>query len=112
MKTAELTAAPLDYWVARSIGNSPVIRKVDGKAVCLVSWMPFEPSTAWSQGGPIVERHHVAIEWDNLKSCWIAKLVHIPRPGGVELFVSFGDTPLVAAMRALVQSRFGKDVYS
>ncbi len=73
---------------------------------------PFQPSTVWGDGGPIIEQaciflipliapYHTTevwnaytIEWDSDLPCW----------GNI------GPTPLIAAMRCFVESRLGEEV--
>jgi hypothetical protein len=57
-------------------------------------------SDEWEQGGPIIERERVELVclWPDL---WSAN------PRGLE---QHGPTPLVAAMRAFVASKFGEEI--
>ncbi|WP_395317014.1 phage protein NinX family protein [Variovorax sp. UC74_104] len=97
MKTSELTGTLLDYWVARSEGTVPT---ADAQ-------LKFMPSTAWAQGGPIIEREKIMVAWN--ASEWIAGVTDfVDRSEG---HISKGPTALVAAMRAFVTSRLG-DVVS
>ena len=81
-------------------------------------WIAYTPADAWMDGGPIIERERIAVEHepterrihvppahDNLPP-WHAWVTH---PNGLRS-VAFGDTPLIAAMRAFVASRFGEEV--
>lgn len=96
MKTSELTGALLDYWVARAEGAAP---SAD-------SQLKFMPSTAWGQGGPIIEREKIMVAWN--ASVWIAGVTDfVERPEG---HLSKGPTALIAAMRAFVTSIFGDEV--
>lgn len=106
MKTAELTAAALDYWVGRGDDKVPVIRKEGDEVVCKVNWLPYAPSTEWRQGGPLIEREKIMIAWND--GHWIAGASdHVDQPEGR---ISKGSTALEAAMRAFVQSKFGDQV--
>lgn len=153
MKTADLTGAILDYWVARAEGwvwvRNVAERSGDGYrtqgapkqwplgARCLVEphrakdlhaenrnwdgWVisdgtePIAPawnrdlpaySTGWRHGGPIIERekimpdpmtrHREDTNWQ--AQIWMPYACHT------------GPTPLIAAMRAYVASRFGEEV--
>lgn len=84
IKTSELTGAALDWAVAKCEG----IRKPDlvGGFDGIGNYSePWEPSTNWSQGGPIIEREAAQYE-------------------------CFGPTPLIAAMRCYVASKLGDEV--
>ena len=61
-----------------------------------------KPSTAWEHGGPIIERERIALEF--LDGEWCAWAPGPQRADGR------GPTPLIAAMRAYVASRFGESV--
>ena len=79
----------------------------------------FEPSEEWSQGGPILEQEGINLFKHNKLSesqpdVWCAHKV-VPRPNMEGSFNSCalaldGPTPLVAAMRCFVASRFGDEV--
>lgn len=86
---AELTGAALDYWTDKAL---PAARCV-------------APSSSWVEAGPIIERERIEISpsvtpGDTRWSAWAYGR-------GV---IYFGPTPLVAAMRAFVASRFGPTV--
>lgn len=63
----------------------------------------WQPSTDWSQGGPIIEREKIAIDWDH--DCWNA-YVYGSSHGGY----SSGSTALIAAMLNYVASKLGDEV--
>jgi len=111
VKTSELNGTLLDHWVARAEGwtfgpqhktlDCDVWRDSDSLIVGTIPAQAYEPSTNWAQGGLIIEREKIALDphakgWDAKapRSCWMA---HVP-------------TPLVAAMRAYVASKFGDEV--
>lgn len=96
MKTSELAGALLDYWVAEAEG---MLRMISGGIEDKLGG--YSPSTKWAQGGPIIEREHFYIEWD-ADGYWIAR-----HP---ESITYRAESPLVAAMRAFVASRFGSEV--
>jgi hypothetical protein len=104
MKVAELEGALLDHWVARAQGVEGIVD------------MMFMPSTNWEHGGPIIERERIELlpgdEWEAFinphpDAHWNAVL---GMPTGVALYWK-GGTPLVAAMRAYVASKFGKEMH-
>lgn len=108
MKTSELIGHALDWAVAKCEGapkewrdNGPFFW--DGVA-CIREFghdIRFTPSTNWSQGGPIIERERLIIEpWG--VSQWAASV------GRMNL--SYGPTPLIAAMRCYVASKLGDEV--
>jgi hypothetical protein len=84
MKTSELTGAALDWAVAKCEGltlykdamlNGVVKRGwwVSGMSIDPNTWHPlamFNPSTNWSQGGPIIEREYINITYDDV---WTAE---------------------------------------
>jgi hypothetical protein len=88
MKTSELTGAALDWAVAECEN----VYCFDGS---------YTPSTDWSQGGPIIEREKIAIDWDG--AAWCAS-------DNVNPIACYGPTPLIAAMRCYVASKLGDTV--
>lgn len=100
-KTAELTGALLDYWVARAEGYE----WADDVAPIRAVGVPMY-SASWSDGGPLIERERISVEFLNLRdeAFWQASML---TPQGV---AESGPTPLIAAMRAYVASKFGHDV--
>jgi hypothetical protein len=126
MKTAELTGAMLDYWIAKAEGHellnhNPQLmpsgvfcawHEEDGTSRSIF----YSPSTDWAQGGPIIEREQMhggpsGTSPDGVSN-WFFQCyrkdsngAHIPYPAS-----GSGPTPLVAAMRAFVASKFGDEV--
>jgi hypothetical protein len=105
MKTSELTGAALDWAVAKAEGN--VQLQYDSREGLIIrnilGWIPYRPSVAWQQGGPIIERERIglghAISEGN--SYWFAIGY---------LVEECGPTPLVAAMRCYVASKLSDEV--
>jgi hypothetical protein len=108
MKTSDLTGAQLALWVARAEGFADAA-VYDG--VCAHSFedtahWPYAPHERWDEGGPIIERDKIALEcprggqWE--ATAWTAE----PDRKWV---VAYGDTALVAAMRAFVAAKYGDD---
>jgi hypothetical protein len=64
-----------------------------------------QPSTAWEHGGPLIERERIALEF--LDDEWCA---WAPGPQRADGGDGRGQTPLVAAMRAYVASKFGERI--
>ena len=99
MKVSELTGAALDWAVAKCNGHlddETIIRRLepDEEGWCIAY------STDWSQGGPIIEREMISIEWTG--EDWMAYIFHDEE--------CFGPTPLIAAMRCYVASKLGDEV--
>lgn len=102
MKTAELTGAALDWAVAKAEG-----RKVDALPGLSVqssaSWWMY--SADWAQGGPIIERERIRLDFD-VEACeWLADASQ-----AVSAWPGVGPTPLIAAMRCFVHSKLGAEV--
>lgn len=118
LKTSELTGTALDWAVARrefpDASNEEIqyfIRppyrnyqefeddyddENDGEEQKF--W--YHPSSDWAQGGPIINREKITVEWTG--EGWMAYIRHD------EEF--FDPKSLVAAMRAYVADRFGDDI--
>jgi hypothetical protein len=112
---AELEGPLLDYWVGRLAGLNQL--KFDPSGTTFVDTtvsigvrVPYSPSTAWSQGGTVIERLTISTVYeadsaaDFPHGTWIAYI----QPVNERMF--FGATPLVAAMRAAVHYNFGENV--
>lgn len=107
-KTSELTGAMLDAAVAKAKGlpyrietqGHPMDRNQRG--VCIIEGLDgkFPASTDWSIGGPIIEREEIGLQKGH--GTWIASLPYAEN--------QYGDTPLIAAMRAYVASNLGDEV--
>ena len=105
IKTADLLGPALDWAVAMCVG------KIHGYKYQLVDdcrhFIPYSPSTDWSQGGPIIERECLEVRVFAEHGApdggpyWISE--HHPEVG-------HGPTVLIAAMRCLVASRLGDEV--
>jgi hypothetical protein len=106
MKTNELSGAALDWAVARCEGielehghyNRLLVdgRMSKGQSMLVM----YLPSTDWAQGGPIIEREMIELEWSG--SEWWARM------WADEDFS--GPTPLIAAMRCYVASKLGDEI--
>ena len=64
----------------------------------------YDPHEDWSQGGPIIEREHIWLA-EGIDGMWRATM----KPHFWDR-ASDGPTPLIAAMRAFVASKFGEEV--
>jgi hypothetical protein len=121
MKVSELQGALLDYWVGRA---TQMDVKLDGdgtiqnRQVCWSSVNPwngadmpscdrYSPSAWWTHGGPVIERHRIMVTWVSGDTdddvLWHATADEYAT-------VHCAESPLVAAMRSLVASRYGEEV--
>ena len=89
-KTSDLTGPALDWAVE-------IAEKMH------VSQVSFQPSTDWSQGGPIIEREKIGV-WpsESISGQWGARMLNT--------YIMYGPTPLIAAMRCFVASKLGDEV--
>jgi len=115
MKTSELTGAALDWAVAKCEGGTGFWYDsiatywitIDGKDRALSKgWaQSYQPSTDWKQGGPIIEREEISVNWANGQ--WEA---HTVTDDDNFDQIEYGPTPLIAAMRCYVASKLGDDI--
>ena len=106
VKTSELTGAALDWAVAESEGNVRLqYDSREGLIICnILGWIPYRPSVAWAQGGPIIEREGITLRSCIDGAAWDAELAY------EETILAPGPTPLIAAMRCYVSSVLGDEV--
>lgn len=122
IKTSELTGAALNWAVAqcdnRRIGfNHGGGLEVRGRTEDGAElpeawdlWMPWYPSTDWSQGGPIIEREDISLvrfehRWEATIGAYSQEIDHTCNG-----YAPYGPTPLIAAMRCYVASKLGDEV--
>ena len=129
-RTNELTGAALDWAVAKCEGHEwrcPWVLVNDGYA----AWRSYElawgcwhgsPSTNWAQGGPIIEREHIALRptftEGGYRTSESMDAVHakIELPNGAKVYDheksvwEYGPTPLISAMRCYVASKLGDEI--
>jgi hypothetical protein len=128
MKTSELTGHALNWAVAQAEGDKVyrprlgrpsdwdkeaylkdgsddrwVVRVQNPRVAHFVDWT-YNPSGSWWEGGPIIEREWIDLHCVN-DSLWEAEC---PAPCGLSM--QNGPTPLIAAMRCYVASKFGDEV--
>ncbi len=119
MKTSELIGSTLDWAVAKCEGKNGVLHD-DGITRCIMLENAkglyagrFNPSTDWSQGGPIIEREEIELTKWGLDG-WGAKATNYQFLNtsyeNANFCEEFGPTPLIAAMRCFVASRLGDEV--
>ena len=97
-KTAELTGAALDWAVAKCEG----VINGDDLDIGFILERGYTPSTDWAQGGAIIERERITIEWEGDPDSWCACIM-----ADQEVY---GPTPLIAAMRGYVAYKMGDEV--
>ena len=124
IKTSELTGAALDWAVAKAEGKDFFI---EGKAVlsfCPGADIPgvpyfdreyWMPSVKWSQGGPILERERIELQWhitpEHRSGEWFAVTEYLSADDALYRYgADSGPTPLIAAMRCYVASKLGDEV--
>ncbi|MCA8026495.1 phage protein NinX family protein [Burkholderia cepacia] len=122
MKVGELSGALLDYWVCKGEGLNVIVAMRencgDTEPSCLevndrgVRVLRRSPSTSWWEGGPIIERERIILKPFS-DGEWGAAYEFDSDARGGAFYISAsqeGATPLVAAMRAYVASKFGDEV--
>jgi hypothetical protein len=118
MKVSELKGPQLDYWVARAEGRHPSELRTDEG--CLVIRLnndqlgyAYCPSENWADGGPIIEWEGLQIAPYKGLDTWIAGKADVNDPCADWHSYNHeqtGTTPLEAAMRCIVASKFGDEV--
>lgn len=117
VKTAELEGTALDWAVAVTQGlDGPIDgvyimpiehHKDDGTQRMSPVWIDgekrYQPSTSWAEGGPLIEK--LISDLVMTAKGWSA--VHIINADS-EGSESYADTPLIAAMRAIVAAELGE----
>ena len=98
MRVTDLEGSALDYWVARVINNDPAIADVMAQVA--------HYSTNWAAAGPIIERERIGILAIDGTDCWIAG----KSPEAIDWSRRDARSPLVAAMRCFVKSKYGEEV--
>jgi hypothetical protein len=105
IKTSELTGAALDWAVAKCEEYSVFIKHAPVQVVYTPkgkrSWYVYRPSTNDAQGGPIIEREGISLDYAQAED-WGAK--------SSKYQWAYGPTHLVAAMRCYVASKLGDEV--
>lgn len=106
-KVSDLTNKQLDWAVSSALGATVYISKRGDLMTHpygqfnhhrgIPRWIP---SSSWEQGGPIIEKEKITLEWTGEN--WCAYIRHDEE--------EFGTTPLVAAMRCYVVNKIGDEV--
>jgi len=111
LKTSELTGEALDWAVAKCEGGGAAYVNTHSRGEVLMlsddihPWSrgdTWGPSYNWSQGGPIIEREGITIEYEGDPQKWCACIM-----ADQEVY---GPTALIAAMRCYVAFKFGDEV--
>ena len=114
IKTSEATPIQLNWLAAKAEGILDRIELEQVNGVWSVAipdlGCSFEPSTCWTQGGPIIERERIRIRFETEcywyfttpTDTWLANYE------GVGEWL--GPTALIAAMRCYVASKWGDEV--
>ena len=103
MKVSDLTGSALDWAVAKCEGWVAGTNDADLVSFVLEGSsdeMHFWPSTDWAQGGLIIQRERIRLD---PRGVWVAG-----HDSSNDEYV--GTTPLIAAMRCYVASRFGDEI--
>ena len=127
--TKDLNPPELDYWVAKAEGLKPeyifsgrkeaknraFVLAVDPEGKLTHGKIRYQPSANWFQSGPIIERGEIRISCADDKRWWAERRMGLDGKQGFctsfdKAFVEIGPTPLIAAMRAYVSSKFGEKV--
>jgi hypothetical protein len=80
------------------------VAKAEGSERSRAVYMRSCPSSVWEDGGPIIERERILLDPhpdSDPEEPWLA---------AIGRDYHYGPTPLVAAMRAYVASKFGGEV--
>ena len=127
IKTSELINAPLDWAVGTCQGHNvkpwhtyrflgtPKQEIVDRRVTIgerdEFGQLTYCPSSDWATGGPIIEQENMTLMFDEDGQTYSA-YVSLFRQRGMSNRTrwSNGSTPLIAAMRCLVASKFGDTV--
>lgn len=73
-------------------------------------WKDYSPSSDWKEGGPLIDRYQIDIRYfdpknnPNLKSPWMGGLMTRNKRGIQYYCTAYGNTALIASMRALAKS--------
>ena len=108
IKTNELNGDALDWAVSYCVEWSNKFPIMPFKV------LPY--SSHWAQGGQIIEREKISIEYmagagDAGADVWVANMTYPDKKfGGVAFSEEQGSTPLTAAMRCYVASKLGDEV--
>ena len=104
MKTSDLTDIALDWAVAKIESSRNLALDETSRLILLdQAGYGYNPSTDWAQGGPIIEREGIEITRGGAYAEHFWKATR-------NSTINYGPTPLIAAMRCYVASKFGDEV--
>lgn len=116
VETSQLSGAALDWAVAKAVGHDALFGQwgtlhygaIIRQPVDLFpdQTVPFRPSADWSQGGPLIQEEQVEICWQGIDGKAVFWIAHHEDAH----YNQSGDTPLIAACRAIVAAELGDDV--
>jgi hypothetical protein len=110
VKTVELIGPALDWAIAQIEGVEVTIAEPQ----YLVGWRvtrpypygKYSPSTDWAIGGPLIQKHGCDLNCIAAANCWEANCWDERSPNP-DLHLKEGETPLIAACRAIVAAKLG-----
>lgn len=130
IKVSEATPIQLDWLVAKC--NGTIAMRCGAGPSAYLAYIPkrstykrWEPTRNWKQGGPLIEREKISLEFMDNFETWSASIV---REDGQdresysddqdresytveqESFVGYGPTPLIAAMRCYCCAKLGDEI--
>lgn len=114
VKVSEATGKVLDWLVVQAEKRTDVVIRnkrlgipgwAGGDYNGHSTWTGFYPTTDWAQGGPIIEREQIRLDFDVEALVWLADANQSISP-----WKGAGPTPLIAAMRCFVASKLGDEV--
>ena len=121
--TSQLQGAALDWAVAKCEGVRTVLARYEHTmtGVCVLDAELVEMDTVgpqelrysrdWAQGGPIIERELIRVIAPTVRGVdWVARLKQKLPLSMNGWYEKYGPTPLIAAMRSYVASKFGDEV--
>lgn len=113
VKTADLEGAALD-WAVAGLVHSEKWRHDKYEGGLWASMHGYNPSTEWNQGGPLIEKYSIELgPGDAYQShgggIWNATIFGAGNDDSVIIW-GYGETILLAAMRAIVAAELGQEV--
>lgn len=110
MNVVDLKDTELDFWVARASGievhphpNGMNDQLIIVNEAAVYGFYTYMPSRSWRQAGPIIEREKIAIQRTDTQ--WEAC-----KDKGDMRYRFTGKSPLVAAMKCFIASKFGENL--
>lgn len=119
IKVAEATGPALDWLVAKCEGLTNDTLHwcfYDGEMRSIGAEVPFNPSTNWAQGGPIIDQNKIGfLPSDGHRGSQCCAFIYSPSQHDLAIedgmtSICWGTTPLIAAMRCYVTSKLGEEV--